>query len=253
MIVWGGLAGSSYPNTGSRYDPNGNAWTPTSTGVNVPSGRELLTAAFTGNEMIVWGGDTGGARFVSTGGRYCACPNARFVYRDTDGDGYGNPAVSIASCGGSIPAGYLLDGTDCNDSNAAIHPGATESCNGIDDNCDGSIDNGVPVPSGLPTLTETKTGAFVDLSFSAVSNASGYDVVKGNLEILRSSQGDFAISTIGCIGNDVTLPTVQDTLAQAPGSGVWYLVRPVNSCSGNGSYGGGLRDVGIAASGFDCQ
>jgi hypothetical protein len=56
-------------------------------------------------------------------------------YRDADGDGFGDPAITVTAC--SPPAGHVLLGTDCNDANAAIHPAAAEQCNGIDDNCDG--------------------------------------------------------------------------------------------------------------------
>ncbi|MEJ7681705.1 MAG: putative metal-binding motif-containing protein [Segetibacter sp.] len=62
-------------------------------------------------------------------------------YSDSDGDGYGNSRSSTQSC--SAPAGYVSDHTDCDDNNAAFHPGATEVCNGIDDDCDGQIDEGV--------------------------------------------------------------------------------------------------------------
>ena len=63
-------------------------------------------------------------------------------YLDADGDGYGDPGISVTSC--SAPSGYLpVSGsadTDCDDGDGAIYPGATETCNGSDDDCDGAVD-----------------------------------------------------------------------------------------------------------------
>lgn len=49
---------------------------------------------------------------------------------DADSDGYG--VTGSGSC--------TYSSTDCNDSNANIHPNATEACNSLDDDCDGGID-----------------------------------------------------------------------------------------------------------------
>ncbi|HRF75203.1 MAG TPA: MopE-related protein [Chitinophagales bacterium] len=60
------------------------------------------------------------------------------VYDDLDGDTYG---AGLAANYCTFPgAGYSLDNLDCDDSNVAINPAANEICNGVDDNCDGNID-----------------------------------------------------------------------------------------------------------------
>ena len=48
-----------------------------------------------------------------------------------------------ATSGDGDGDGYVV-GVDCNDSDAAVHPGAIEVCNGLDDDCNGVVDNGVP-------------------------------------------------------------------------------------------------------------
>ena len=70
MIIWGGASffQGGELNTGARYNPNTNIWTATST-TNAPPGRFSFTAAWTGTEMIVWGGRSESAIFA-TGGRY---------------------------------------------------------------------------------------------------------------------------------------------------------------------------------------
>jgi hypothetical protein len=59
-------------------------------------------------------------------------------YADTDGDGYGDLAVTTDAC--QEPTGYTDDTTDCDDGGATVSPGGSESCNGVDDDCDGDID-----------------------------------------------------------------------------------------------------------------
>lgn len=70
MIVWGGSNGDYESlDTGARYDPVTNSWTPTSV-TNAPSARLFSTAVWTGSEMIVWGGQDQDFMLPDTGGRY---------------------------------------------------------------------------------------------------------------------------------------------------------------------------------------
>ncbi len=69
--------------------------------------------------------DDGNACTVDSCSESLGCTN---VPQDLDGDGYGD-----AACGGM----------DCNDSDPAIHPGVTDVCDGVDNDCDGSVDGGL--------------------------------------------------------------------------------------------------------------
>lgn len=94
-------------------------------------------------------------------------------YRDADGDTYGNPGVTQVSCSGSAPSGFVTDNTDCNDSNAAIHPNATEVCNGIDDDCDGTPDDGLTLNTYYADADGDGYGSS-SVSQQACSPPSGY-------------------------------------------------------------------------------
>jgi hypothetical protein len=111
-------------------------------------------------------------------------------YRDQDGDGFGNPSISQVGC--SQPVGFVLNNTDCNDSNANVYPGFTEACNGIDDDCDTVIDEGC--------------GAINDELFTAlIATQQNYGSCTG---VNGSLAGAFASTQGG-----VTCPTGED---------VWY-------------------------------
>ncbi len=99
-----------------------------------------ITTGISGNYYLT-GYDYDGCPHVSNILGVTALPNAVY-YADTDGDTFGDQVTSQISCTGA-PLGYVTDNTDCDDGNAGINPGATESCNNIDDNCNGATDEGL--------------------------------------------------------------------------------------------------------------
>ncbi|MFN7147557.1 MAG: MopE-related protein, partial [Myxococcota bacterium] len=65
-------------------------------------------------------------------------PDEPTWHRDADGDGYGDPGDAVIVC--DAPEGYVADATDCDDTDATISPAGTETCDDLDEDCDGLVD-----------------------------------------------------------------------------------------------------------------
>ncbi len=78
-------------------------------------------------------------------------------FEDRDGDDFGDPYTEATGC--TAPAGTATNGDDCDDSEADVHPGASEVCgDGFDNDCDGSA-NGCRPLTGL--LADSDAGASI--------------------------------------------------------------------------------------------
>jgi len=79
-----------------------------------------------------------GDQLVFGGPVVCPGGPAQRWYLDSDADGYASSAHAVVVCA-QPPGASALPGGDCNDVNAAVHPGAAESLGHGDTNCDGAI------------------------------------------------------------------------------------------------------------------
>ncbi|WP_290842187.1 fibronectin type III domain-containing protein [Flavobacterium sp.] len=174
------------PNMRFGLVPATVTWAPT-TGLYTDS---AATIAYTGGSTgTVYAKPTASATYTATVSNFVGCSKTSApatitvnqfynFYADADGDGYGvgSPVSLCAASASAAPTGYaVLDG-DCDDTIAAINPGHAEvPYNGIDDNCNGTIDEGSQLLSQvLPTQCGT-TLASISSVIGAVSFGAPVD------------------------------------------------------------------------------
>ncbi len=157
-------------------------------------------------------------------------------YRDADSDGYGQSSSTTAAC--SLPSGYAATGGDCDDSNSSEYPGATEVCDGDDDDCDGSADeSGATGESTWYRDADSDGYGSSSTTASACTVPSGYvsnstDCNDGNAGV---SPGDAEVCDASNTDEDCD-GTADDLDTSSSGQSTWYADADSDSYGDPASY-----------------
>ena len=137
-------------------------------------------------------------------------------YLDADGDSYGDAGVTQAAC--SPATGYVANSGDCDDSGAAINPGAPELCNDIDDDCNDSIDDNPTDPTTFFTDADGDGYGDIDAAVDACEMPDG--TVTDDTDCDDADAGVNPGEDEVCDGDDEDCDGVADNDVQVF---TWYL------------------------------
>ena len=142
-------------------------------------------------------------------------------FEDADGDRYGNSASTLLEC--SLPEGYSAFSGDCDDTDAAVSPAGTETCDGRDEDCDGDVDlSGGVAPTGASPWFEDADGdGFGDPASEADRCEGSPGLVATGEDCDDSSDLSYPGATERCDGVDEDCDEVVDNDAIDPSD--WYV------------------------------
>ncbi len=109
-------------------------------------------------------------------------------YVDADEDYYGNAEFDSLWC--SIIIGYVADSTDCDDTNPDINPGIPEVLNGVDDNCNLFIDEGLNIDENILSAIKIYPNPTEDILHIEYTGfePSSIDIINSTGQILWSEE-----------------------------------------------------------------
>ncbi len=166
-------------------------------------------------------------------------------FADTDGDGFGTAGASEVAC--AAPSGFVDNADDCDDADAAVHPGAPEVCNDIDDDCDDLVDDaddGVDTSTGSTFYADTDDDGYGDAAATvdACVAPSGYrlnsddcddtaaDINPGATEVCNDIDDD-CDGLLDDADDSIDLSTARDWYADTDADGFGDAGNTTLSCA----------------------
>lgn len=123
-------------------------------------------------------------------------------YADADGDSFGDLASTVLAC--DVPAGFVSNSADCDDASGAIFPGAAESENTTDDDCDEWVDEDFTAVGALVVselMVDFSLGE-AGLQWFEITNVSLSSLRLDGWEIVATTEG---LSTSFFVSPDAAL------------------------------------------------
>ncbi|MBI2257986.1 MAG: T9SS type A sorting domain-containing protein [Flavobacteriia bacterium] len=149
------------------------------------------------------------------------------VYIDVDADGYDNGSSTICM-GVAPPSGYILNtlGSDCNDNDAAINPGATDiPDNGIDEDCNGSdatsspVDNDGDGHDNTSDCDDNDPNVFQNLTVYIDNDLDGYDNGTALICMGTTPPSGYSLNSLGIDCDDFN-SNVNPGATEIPNNGI---------------------------------
>ena len=119
-------------------------------------------------------------------------------FTDADGDGFGDEANPAVAC--ELEDGLVEDATDCDDTVATVFPGADETCNSVDDDCNGDVDDD-PI-DGSTFYTDADADGFGDADAPNNVCEQGSDQVEDATDCDDTNDAVFPGADEICNGTD---------------------------------------------------